>query len=351
MILVAAVAILVVGIGLGIAFGSESNKDPNSVSRDNSESKEEQVDIDYEPVPELDLLVTFGDMSFKINRNWPQIDGEDNFTYYYPEVDSIKLIMSYYHEFGLTKAMTEAGFDALFTSFLEATGGKALSINKSEVESLKNYPAYDAVLLMRVDGTEYFLYMTALFRSDASMISVFTFGVPEKESKRWQKVVDFVRLSIIPTESYIADEEVRAEEAKAAAEEAARLQAEESARIEAEKQAEQAAKQAAEQAEKDRIAKETVSQKNAVKMAKDYLNAMPFSRQGLIRQLEYEGFSNADATYGVDYSGANWMIQAEKMAQSYLKAMPFSWQGLINQLLYEGFSNEEAVHGVNSVGL
>ena len=137
-------------------------------------------------------------------------------------------------------------------------------------------------------------------------------------------------------------------------EEAARVKAEEDAKKAAEaeaKKAEEDAKKAAEQAEKDRIASETVSQKNATKMAKDYLKYMPFSKQGLIKQLEYEGFTSDEIQFGIDRCGANWMEQAEKMAKSYVDHMAFSRQGLISQLLYEGFSNEEAEHGVNSVGL
>ena len=71
----------------------------------------------------------------------------------------------------------------------------------------------------------------------------------------------------------------------------------------------------------------------------------------MIEQLEYEGFSNADATYGADHSGADWMEQAVKKAESYLEYSSFSRSGLIDQLEYEGFTHEQAVHGVNSVGL
>lgn len=40
----------------------------------------------------------------------------------------------------------------------------------------------------------------------------------------------------------------------------------------------------------------TVSQRNAVRTAEDYLDYTAFSREGLIQQLEYEGFSTEDAT-------------------------------------------------------
>ncbi|NAZ73959.1 hypothetical protein GTQ99_00740 [Kineococcus sp. T13] len=95
----------------------------------------------------------------------------------------------------------------------------------------------------------------------------------------------------------------------------------------------------------------TVSQKNAVSKAESYLRYSAFSRSGLIEQLEYEGFSTADATYGVDHVQVNWYEQAEKKAASYLKYSAFSRQGLIEQLEYEGFTHDQAVHGVNSTGL
>lgn len=96
---------------------------------------------------------------------------------------------------------------------------------------------------------------------------------------------------------------------------------------------------------------ETASQSDAVSTAKDYLDFMAFSRQGLIEQLEYEGFTTEDATYGVDNSGADWMEQAVLTAQDYLDFSSFSRQELIDQLEYEGFTHEQAVHGVDAAGL
>lgn len=95
----------------------------------------------------------------------------------------------------------------------------------------------------------------------------------------------------------------------------------------------------------------TVSQSNALKMAKQYLGTMPFSHDGLIEQLKYEGFSDEDAAYGVDNCGADWNKQAEKMAKQYLDTMAFSHDGLVEQLIYEGFTPEQAEHGVSSTGL
>lgn len=94
-----------------------------------------------------------------------------------------------------------------------------------------------------------------------------------------------------------------------------------------------------------------VSQTNAVRKAENYLDFSAFSRSGLIAQLEYEGFSNADATYAVDTVRVDWNEQAAKKAASYLEFSAFSRQGLLDQLLYEGFTPAQAEHGVNSTGL
>ena len=99
------------------------------------------------------------------------------------------------------------------------------------------------------------------------------------------------------------------------------------------------------------IPSETISQKNAVKMAKSYLGYSAFSHDGLVAQLEYEQFSHADAVYGADNSGANWNEQAAKMAKQYMEYSAFSRGSLIEQLKYEKFTQEQAEYGANAVGL
>ena len=96
---------------------------------------------------------------------------------------------------------------------------------------------------------------------------------------------------------------------------------------------------------------ESVSQSNARESALSYVNYSAFSRTGLIRQLEYEGFSRSDATYGTDALNADWNEQAALSAQSYLDYSSFSRSGLIDQLIYEGFTKSQATYGVNAVGL
>lgn len=87
--------------------------------------------------------------------------------------------------------------------------------------------------------------------------------------------------------------------------------------------------------------------RNALKSAKNYLSVMPFSYSGLVEQLEYEGYSNSEATYAADNCGADWYEQAVKSAKQYLEVMAFSRSGLIDQLEYEGYTHDQAVYGVD----
>lgn len=89
---------------------------------------------------------------------------------------------------------------------------------------------------------------------------------------------------------------------------------------------------------------------NALSSAKGYLEYSAFSRQGLIDQLVYEGYSEETAAKVVDSLDTDWNEQAAKMAQEYLDYSSFSRDGLIEQLEYEGFTAEQAEYGVTAVG-
>jgi acyl-CoA synthetase (AMP-forming)/AMP-acid ligase II len=101
----------------------------------------------------------------------------------------------------------------------------------------------------------------------------------------------------------------------------------------------------------------TDGQQQAMDSAASYLSeGTGFSRNGLIGQLDSsagEGFSKADATYGVDAQGADWNAQAVLSAASYLsEGTGFSRNGLIEQLdsSAEGFTKAQAIHGVDAQG-
>ncbi len=94
----------------------------------------------------------------------------------------------------------------------------------------------------------------------------------------------------------------------------------------------------------------SMGQKNALKKADLYLSISGFSYSGLVRQLEFEGFTNEEATFAADNCGADWNEQAARKAKSYLDIMPLSRDGLIQQLEFEGFTTEQAEYGVTKVG-
>ena len=94
----------------------------------------------------------------------------------------------------------------------------------------------------------------------------------------------------------------------------------------------------------------TMGQKNALDAANNYLEIMPFSHEGLIDQLSYDGYTEEDAKFAADNCGADWKEQAAKSAENYLDIMSFSKDGLIEQLEYDGYTNEQAVYGAEQNG-
>lgn len=94
----------------------------------------------------------------------------------------------------------------------------------------------------------------------------------------------------------------------------------------------------------------TLGERNALQAAKEYLNVSAFSYRRMIEQLEYEGYTYSEATYGADHCGADWYEQAAKAAKEYLEIFSFSRSRLIEQLEFEGFSHDQAVYGVEQNG-
>lgn len=107
--------------------------------------------------------------------------------------------------------------------------------------------------------------------------------------------------------------------------------------------------------EADTAPEMTVSQENAVEKAESYIDMTGFSKEGLIDQLKFEGFSTADAEFAVNYledTGAvDWNEEAVQKAESYLEFSSFSRSGLIEQLEYEGFTSAQAEYAADEVGL
>ena len=68
----------------------------------------------------------------------------------------------------------------------------------------------------------------------------------------------------------------------------------------------------------------TFGELNALGQAKMYLSMMGFSYSGLVKQLEFEGYSHKEAIYGADHCDADWNEEAVKKAKEYLEIQNFS---------------------------
>ena len=84
--------------------------------------------------------------------------------------------------------------------------------------------------------------------------------------------------------------------------------------------------------------------------AKSYLKQSAFSKQALIEQLEFEEFEAADISYAMDKLNVDWKEQCYEKAKSYLEYSAFSKQGLIDQLEFEGFTNDQIAYAIEKVG-
>jgi hypothetical protein len=95
----------------------------------------------------------------------------------------------------------------------------------------------------------------------------------------------------------------------------------------------------------------TAGQEQAIAKAEMYLDTQAFSKSGLVKQLKFEKFPEADAVFAVNHIKVNWREQAAAKAEQYLDTQAFSRDALIDQLKFEGFTDAEAAYGVKQAGL
>ena len=86
---------------------------------------------------------------------------------------------------------------------------------------------------------------------------------------------------------------------------------------------------------------------DALEKAKLYVEIMGISRQGLIEQLEFDGYGHAEAVSAADSCGADWYRQAARSASQYLEIFDMSRSELIDQLEFDGYTYDEAVYGAD----
>ena len=94
-----------------------------------------------------------------------------------------------------------------------------------------------------------------------------------------------------------------------------------------------------------------IEKRSAIEMAQSYLLTMPFSPSGLYDQLLYEGFSEEDGQFAIDHLIVDWDEMCYETAVSYITNVGgFSKQSLIHQLEYDGFTKKQAKKAVKRLG-
>lgn len=95
----------------------------------------------------------------------------------------------------------------------------------------------------------------------------------------------------------------------------------------------------------------TENQQKALDKANEYVDTLPLSREGLIKQLEYDGYTTDVATYAADNCSANWNKEAKEMAEQYMDSTTYTYKDMVQQLEAEGFTKKQAKFGAKAVGL
>ncbi len=82
------------------------------------------------------------------------------------------------------------------------------------------------------------------------------------------------------------------------------------------------------------------------------LRTSAYSYEGLVEELESQGFSHEEAVYASDNCGADWEREAKRAAVNYIEVSPFSYQGMIDKLENDDkFTHDEAEYAARSCEL
>lgn len=261
--------------------------------------------------------VTVQDLTYSVPTAWEESDGGDGFTYYYPASGDSLLAVSF-NELNMEGfRVTEWDFINAYIGGMEGEGYKNTS---KEMRQNKNGITYAHHVGEMDTASDVYELNAALFDCEGGFIQIGFMSKKNSDINYTQdinSIFDSVEVLEIPS-SPPNDEN--------SPEPTSNAQEEPSAET------------------------TTIGQRNALSKAKQYLSIMAFSHSGLISQLEFEGYTTEEATYGANNCGADWNEQAAKKAQQYIDLMSFSRQGLIDQLKFDGFTQSQAEYGVSQVG-
>lgn len=299
---------------------SDATKDAASDSASNTDNKDEVKGPDYESGTSPELLEG---ITYEVPKNWDKKISEDGKSiYYYPDstgtVPVIVMITYRAVDFSATPADGVPDLLSQVADGLSSSEG-VKDLTKTEA-TFNDVPSLTAKYVQTVNSADYDVVSNIIPVNQVGMLT-YTYGVKTGIENTYQEDFDYIYQHITLPKAAKPAEQAASEETppSPAAEETATTGA-------------------------------TVEQKNALNKAASYLSFSSFSHDGLIEQLEYEGFSNESSTYAADNCGADWNEQALKKAQSYLDMSSFSYSGLIEQLEYESFSTEQATYAVDNCG-
>lgn len=260
--------------------------------------------------------IKIGDASFDIPITWTRVDSDDTFYFYEGSTGSVPFFMFQYAyiEYGLD-------FDSVpWSDFVSGVGrsdyvagGGGITDYKIISKSSHKFAKID--LKMIVDGDKHYSIMYSTYENNMLFTIAITTVNFVSDDSYYGSILEHIADSLVIGGTEPAGDEETTKATTTAADSA------------------------------------TANQRRAVDTAKNYLSFTHFSHSGLVNQLKYEGFTDEDAKYGADNSGANWMEQTVKSAESYLDIMSMMRAALIDQLIYEGFTREQTEYGATQNGL
>ena len=289
---------------------------PDTVNNEQTEPK----GPDYESGTNPELLEG---ITYEVPKKWDKKISEDGKNiYYYPDTTGTVpvIVMITYRPLDFSSTPVDGITDLLsqVADGLSSSEG-VRDLTKTEA-TFNNSPSLTTKYIQTVNSADYDVISNIIPVNQAGILT-YTYGVKNGIENTYQEDFDYIYQHITlpeatkPAEPAVSEDKTPTPAAKETANTGA-----------------------------------TVEQKNALNKAASYLSFTAFSHDGLIEQLEYEGFSNESATYAADNCGADWNEQALKKAQSYLDMSAFSYSGLIEQLEYESFSTEQATYAVDNCG-
>ena len=97
--------------------------------------------------------------------------------------------------------------------------------------------------------------------------------------------------------------------------------------------------------------KVSTNQKKALDKAKSLLKSSSYSKEGLLDKLVSLKHSVGNATFAINYCGANWNDQALKKAKSYLVNPELLKEELISQLQLDKFTDDQINYALSTLGM